>query len=283
MFPPKNILFPVDFSDRCRGGGRLVEIFAGHFEAEITMLHVVEPPTYSDIAIDTTPAAEAELARYMSEEMKHFTVRRVLTHGDAASRIADYANSGRFDLVMMPTHGYGGFRRLMLGSVTARVLDHVNCPVCTGVHMEDVPVLEKIQMRNVLCAVDLGTQSCAALSMAARMAEDFSATLTIAHALEAATAAAAGGGGAAHDPDWRVEVTRDVKKRIADLQESTGTQSAHVIIGAGDPPRVVHEASEETHADLVVIGRSVRQGVLGRLRANAYSIVRQSPCPVLSV
>jgi|SRR5579884_2601196 len=280
MFPPKNILFPVDFSERCRGGGRLVEIFAGHFEAEITMLHVVEPPTYSDIAIDNTPAAEAELAGFMCDEMKHFSVRRVLTHGDAAVRIADYANSGRFDLVMMPTHGYGGFRRLVLGSVTARVLDHVNCPVCTGVHMETAPPLERIRIQSVLCAMDLGQQSCAALTMAARLAEEFNASLTIVHALEAASAAAVG---AAHDPDWRIELTRDVKKKIAELQQSTGTQSASVIVGGGDPPRVVHEACEETKADLLVIGRSVRQGVLGRLRANAYSIVRQSPCPVLSV
>src|SRR5947209_1034605 len=153
MFPPKTVLFPVDFSDRCRGGGRLVEIFAGHFDAEITMLHVVEPPTCSDIAIDNTPVAQRELEAYLAGEMKPFQVRRVLTHGDATLRITDYANSGRFDLVIMPTHGYGGFRRLVLGSVTARVLDHVNCPVCTGAHMESVPPLENIEIRNVLCAI----------------------------------------------------------------------------------------------------------------------------------
>jgi len=279
MFPPKNILFPVDFSERCRGGARMVEIFAGQFEAEVTMLHVVEPPTYSDIAIDNTPVAQRELETYVSEEMKHYSVRRVLAHGDAAMRIIDYANSGRFDLVMMPTHGYGGFRRLVLGSVTARVLDHVNCPVCTGVHMEAVPPLEKIAMRTVLCAIDLGRQSCAAMKLASHLAEEFGARLHLLHALPAGKENPAIG----YDQDWKAEVVRQANERIAALRETAGVGEADVIVATDEAPRAVHDAAVELKANLVVIGRSVRQGVLGRLRANAYSIIRQSPCPVISV
>lgn len=279
MFPPKNILFPVDFSERCRGGSRMVEIFAGHFDAEITLLHVVEPPTYSDIAIDNTPIAQRELESFLTAELKHYTVRRVLSHGDAALRIIDYANSGRFDLVMMPTHGYGGFRRLVLGSVTARVLDHVNCPVWTGVHMETAPALDKIEVRSVLCAIDLGRQSCPALKMAARLAEEFGANLTVVHALPAAHETV----GVASDQDWNAQLSRQAKERIAALKESTGIGEAEVIISTDEAPRVVHDVACSVHANLVVIGRSVRQGVLGRLRANAYSIIRQSPCAVISV
>lgn len=279
MFAPKNILFPVDFSDRCRGGGRLVEIFAGHFDAEITMLHVVEPPTYSDIAIDNTPIAQRELEGYLASEMKHYTVRRVLAHGDAALRITEYANSGRFDLVMMPTHGYGGFRRLVLGSVTARVLDHVNAPVCTGVHMESVPPLERIEIRTILCAIDLGRQSCAAMRVAGALAEEFGARLHLLHALPAGNESPAIG----YDQDWKAELIHQANARINALQESSGVGNAEVIVATDDAPRAVHDAAIELDANLVVIGRSVRQGVLGRLRANAYSIIRQSPCPVISV
>ena len=41
MFPPKRILFPVDFSERCTDAARMVETFAGHFQAELTLLHVL--------------------------------------------------------------------------------------------------------------------------------------------------------------------------------------------------------------------------------------------------
>jgi len=130
----------------------------------------------------------------------------------------------------------------------------------------------------VLCAIDLGRQSCPALTLAGRLAEDFDASLTVVHALPAVHATAAVGA----DQDWRVEIARDARARIEKLQDATGTH-ADVIIGTDEPPRVVHDAAAKVHASLVVIGRSVRQGVLGRLRANAYSIIRQSPCPVISV
>ena len=42
MFQIKKILFPVDFSEPCLGASRYVEAFAGRFQAEITLLHVVD-------------------------------------------------------------------------------------------------------------------------------------------------------------------------------------------------------------------------------------------------
>jgi len=55
------------------------------------------------------------------------------------------------------------------------------------------------------------------------------------------------------------------------------------LIEEGDPAQVVRAAAIRRNADVVVIGRSPREGVLGRLRPNAYSIVRDAPCPVVSV
>jgi nucleotide-binding universal stress UspA family protein len=45
----------------------------------------------------------------------------------------------------------------------------------------------------------------------------------------------------------------------------------------------VREYALRTQADLVVIGRGHTQRALGRLRTHAYSILRNSPCPVLSI
>jgi nucleotide-binding universal stress UspA family protein len=44
----KKILFPVDFSDRSRGATNFVEELVGRFQAELTLLHVVQPYTYND-------------------------------------------------------------------------------------------------------------------------------------------------------------------------------------------------------------------------------------------
>jgi nucleotide-binding universal stress UspA family protein len=66
------------------------------------------------------------------------------------------------------------------------------------------------------------------------------------------------------------------------LQQRFGTE-AELVVEAGDPPKVICEMAQRQPAGLLVIGRGSAAGVFGRLRANAYAIIRQSPCPVVSV
>ena len=58
---------------------------------------------------------------------------------------------------------------------------------------------------------------------------------------------------------------------------------AEIAVEGGDPPRVICQVAAANHADLLVIGRGSAAGLFGRLRTNAYAIIRQSPCPVVSV
>ena len=278
MFPPHKILFPVDFSTRCSAAARMGETFAGHFDARVTMLHVVEPIMYTDLPIDATGIAEEQLSRYPPSYLQNGHVERVLLHGDAAHKIVDYAHEGRYDLIMLPTHGYGRFRRFILGSVAAKVLHDARCPVWTGVHMEQVPRIEEIAFRNVVCAIDLGKQSCHTLRWAGLFANEFGARLTIVHAIPTAKD---------HpnvycDQDWKHELTRGAKDKIMSLQRSLGLEAAISVI-PDEAPFAVSTTALHNNADLLVIGRSIENGMLGRLRTNAYSIIRQSPCPVVSV
>lgn len=58
------------------------------------------------------------------------------------------------DVIMMPTHGHGPFRRLTLGSVTARILHSATCPVWTGVHTDQMWSHTGAGRHRFLCAVD---------------------------------------------------------------------------------------------------------------------------------
>jgi nucleotide-binding universal stress UspA family protein len=271
MFPPKKILFPVDFSDRCLDAARMVEIFTGHFQSELTLLHVVEPPSYNDLPVDATGIAERELAGYLKDELKYFDVRRELRFGDPARQIVEFAHSKGMDLIMAPTHGYGNFRRFLLGSVAAKILHDAMCPVWTGVHMERVQPLEKISVQRVACALDLGAQSCRALRWATQFAFDFNADLTILHAVPPS-------GEAGANP---AEVA-SAKEKIEALQSTVGSEG-DILILPGEVAHAVRAGAEQVAADLLIIGRSVEERMLGRLRTNAYAIIRQSPCPVVSV
>ena len=278
MFPPKRILFPVDFSERCSDAARMVETFTGHFQAELTLLYSLEPLTYNDLPIDASALTQEQLNRYLAEELKHFDVKRVLLHGEPASKIATYAQTHGFDLIMLPTHGYGPFRRLMLGSVTAKVLHDAACPVWTGVHMEQVPRLEDIAFKKIVCAIDLGEQSCPTLRWAKEFAAEFGASLTVVHAVPEAKNVV----GLYADEQAKEKLMRHAAGRVEAMKDCVES-TADVSIVADDVAYAVCGCAGREKADLLVIGRSVAQGVLGRLRANAYSIIRQSPCPVISV
>ena len=272
MFPPKKILFPVDFSDRCNQAARMAETFAGHFQAQLTLLYVLELPAYNDVIIETAQATEERLKTYLTEELEQFDVERVMLEGDPATQIDAYARAQNIDLIMLPTHGYAAFRRLMLGSVTSRVLRDACCPVWTGVHMEQVPSLEEIRFQKVVCAVDLGSQSGPTLRWANAFASEFGASLQIVHAIpEAGEAFPAGS-----------DAVREASAALRTLENAVGSCAAVSIIPQETAAAVCGFAARE-QADLLVIGRSAHGGMLGRLRADAYSIIRQSPCPVVSV
>jgi nucleotide-binding universal stress UspA family protein len=276
MFPPKKILFPVDFSERCTAAARMAETFTGHFQAELTLAHVVEPLTYNDISIDINAVGERQLSGYLVDELKHFDVQRVLLTGDPASQIVDYAQSQNFDLIMLPTHGYGTFRRLILGSVTAKILHDALCPVWTGVHMEQVPRLEDIAFRKIVCAIDLGAQTCPTLRWSKQFASEFGAEFQVVHAIPEPSDNAFA--------DIREEdLLSEAEAKIAEALKSVASDAKVSVLMAADIPRAVCAFVAREKADLLVIGRSVHTGLADRLRANAYAIIRQSPCPVVSV
>jgi nucleotide-binding universal stress UspA family protein len=85
------------------------------------------------------------------------------------------------------------------------------------------------------------------------------------------------------DPDWRKCLARGAREKLEELQKSTGASAELLIDDSNSIPQAVCSAAGRREADLLVIGRGSSHGMLGRLRTNAYSIIRQSPCPVVSV
>lgn len=285
----ERILVPVDFSERAPGAAHFARTLANRYRSELTLLHVVAPPDYAigapelsgvvlgDWTANRLAEAKSMLENFLPDAFTGLTVNRVVVEGDPSSLIVEHAHEGKFSLLVMPTHGYGPFRRFILGSVTAKVLHDVECPVLTGVHMEEAPP-ELIHFGTVMCAIDLGDRSLEVLKWAADFAADFNATLKIVHAVPMLES----GQSQYFDPDWRVMLFNRAREQVEKVQQEAGTE-AEMILESGDVAKVVDSAAKAAGADLLVIGRSSSEGILGRLRANAYSIIRESPCPVVSV
>jgi len=282
------ILAPVAFSARCEGAVQYAEALACHFRSQLVLLHVVTPvPTYwcpdavvmsPEVSEEALEQSKAELSRFLGDSLKGIAVTRLVKEGDPAQEIVEFAHEEKVDMIVMPTHGYGPFRRFLLGSVTAKVLHDAGVPVWTGPHMEEAPPYPKISFGRILCAIDLGPYSRAVLEWAGGFAREYGADLEVVHAIPASTVSV---GGFYFDPEWRTHVVNEARDRIAYLLDDLGLRG-QARVETGDVATAVRAAAEESHANVVVIGRS-HAGVLGRLRANAYAIIRESPCPVAAI
>lgn len=290
MLQLTQILVPVDFSERCLGAARYAEALAKHFQSEVVLFHALEPLRYefstlefggavmTDLVQNRTEQARRQLNEFMEGELRDVKVRRVLADGDPAERIVTFANEQKAGLIAMPTHGYGPFRRFILGSVTAKVLHDADCPVLTGVHMEEAPAPGTIAFRNVVCAVDLGPQSRKAVCWASKFSAAVGARLVLTHTVPCIESKP----GEYFDRELADDLTRSSSEELEKLRDGLNAQ-AEITVVSGDPPKSVCDVAKSNSADLLVIGRGSAAGVFGRLRTNAYAIIRLSPCPVVSV
>jgi nucleotide-binding universal stress UspA family protein len=266
MFPLKRILFPVDFSERCRGAAAYVEALVGRFDAELILLHVIEA-TYNSTLEDLHKTQRERFHKFFGKDLKHLRVKEVVDHGEPARKIIECATAHHADLIMIPTQGMGIYRRLILGSTSAKVLHDADCPVWTGVHLENAPSLEAVACDRIVCALDLKPSSIRVLDWAARLAEEYQAELTLVHVIPGGDDRSARSG---------------VREELERLQKAARARAV-LRVEIGEVSKTVAALGAELKADLLVIGRKAEAGVLGRLEMTAYSIIRQSPCPVVSV
>lgn len=283
----RRILFPVDFSPSCTAMAPFVKRAAEVFAAKVTVFHVVEPPASGfdllvrpmrEIEADLEQAAAGKLNSFLKAEFPGKGSERLLLTGDPAVRIAEMARDRGFDLITMPTHA-GVFRRTLLGSTTAKVLNGADCPVLTTRHAEAITP-RPLEHREWVCAVGLQPDSERVLRQASEMAKAAHANLTLVHAIPSVER----GLPVQLDLDELVQSAERIaaSRRIEALQRAVAIH-ARIGVAIGPVRDALVDAASRLKADVLVIGRSPQPGSAGRLRDLTYAIVRDAPCPVVSV
>ena len=135
-----NILVPVDGSTFTK---RMLAYLAAHDEwlggaHRYTLLHVAPAiPARAAAVLDKSVLKDhySEESEKVFKPLRTFFARQkiavefVAKVGPAAETIAGVANKGKFDLLMMGSHGHGLLGSLVMGSVTTRVLAQCSLPV----------------------------------------------------------------------------------------------------------------------------------------------------------
>ncbi len=146
MPTPSRILVPVDLSEGSWGLLDYAIQLAKPFNASIDVINVWEPPQY--VAPDLLVAAPGWNAQSLEQVavetskrdldalMRKFEnppvpMRFRVEVGEAASTILRVAEEGKYDLILMGTHGRRGLPRLLMGSVAQKIVARAHCPVLT--------------------------------------------------------------------------------------------------------------------------------------------------------
>ena len=278
----RQILFPFDFSAQGLQAVPFVRALATHLHASVTILSVVPlnfavmPAGMDDDVAAWTRELQSRLDQALTTEFGGVRVKRITNAGDPGFRITEVAHNKGVDLIMMPTHGLGLFRTLLVGSATSKVLHDARCPVWTAAHAEQQRTggLPKI----ILCAVDGRPESGALLKWAADFSTRVGAALKVLHVVGPMT------DWSSLEPEGALpeRLRQAAHEKIVSLQAAAGVQ-APLRVAIGDIVATVTEHAREEDADLILIGRGSLQAPLGRLRTHAYGIIQRSRCPVLSV
>lgn len=134
------ILAPVDFSVNTAAGVELAADLARRFTARLDLVHVVDIPVLPEFYGPVmAPSLNLEQAISRAREKMAETVAGLgsgidvhtdIRVGAAATQILEAAED-ECDLIVIPTHGYSGWDRMLLGSVAENVLRRADCPVLT--------------------------------------------------------------------------------------------------------------------------------------------------------
>ena len=285
----RSILFPVDFSPRSIALVPHVEAAARRFGAGVTILHLVEPVVlpYGPVETMAFPGLQWSSMKAKAEEMMDafaetafgdLRVRRVVETGDPALCIASLAHDWGIGLIMMATRGRGAFRAALLGSTAAKVLHDAGCPVWTATHPEEVPEGPEphIEWRNIVCAVGLTPGPCLL-----RTCEDLHNTIGAAIHLVHVTPGEEAFPQRLMDAEFEESLRQAAGDSIRKFQCAAGT-NFEVGIESGDVAREIARYAHAVNADLILAGRGSERA-RGGLHGRTYGIIREAPCPVLSI
>ncbi len=285
MYPFKRILFATDFSPASEAIVPHVKEMVRHNLASLVIVHAFDPVSamFTDPAtlIESFPvfraAVEKRMEKFAHDHFSDQGKELVITEGDPAEVIPKTIERYGTDLLMMATHGEGSFRRMLLGSVTSKMLHDVNCAVWTGVHEKPKAHAPVLPYKSIVCAVSSDDEAQAIWKAADSFANYYGAKLTVAHSVEMPAVS--------WDVDlspMRQQMLDMAGDRLALMKNQLGV-SGEVKLYEGSVSVGLQQAVSDAEGDLVITGRGHAQGHFSRFISHLYAIVRDSPCPVLSI
>jgi nucleotide-binding universal stress UspA family protein len=280
----QNILFATDFSSCSETALAYGACLSRHYAATLYTVSVV-PEEITDYVQPPDPfylrhSAEKKMTNLAGLELLHgIKHRELVKEGFVSEVLSELIDRLEIDLVVLGTHGRGGIKKLVLGSVAEEIVDSAPCPVLTvGPNVPQKSVAE-LKLARILYATDLLHGSTRALTYAVWLAEQEHAHLTVLHVLKMPTHVAVG---------YAQSEKEMALKRLVELlpPETTASVETEFIVEIGAPGEHILKAAESQGADLIVMGphHTSYAGVSTHLPwVTPHQVLCHARCPVLTI
>jgi nucleotide-binding universal stress UspA family protein len=304
------VLCPVDFSVFSQHALQHAVQLARWFDSTLTVLHVYPPPAapppvlFGGLpgplppepypALTVSPEAVhddvlAQLTKFAATvDTTGVQLRLTARTGTAVRGILDEAAASHSDLIVLGTHGHGGFERWMLGSITEKVLRKASCPVLTIPAPAAEPAASALQMfKRILCPMDFSDSSLKALEYATALAKESDADLLLMHVIEAL----------ADLTHWQQPVNPAIVEYLRLSEQNALTRMRAVlpadarawcrpqeVLVTGKPCEEILRVAREQDVHLIVMGVYGRNPIdLLFFGSTTNQVVRRATCPVLTL
>ena len=237
----KNILFPTDFSERSAAALPYAAAVARCFQAKVYVAHVADSDANGAAAATLEPSTISPQVAILDrcDLLNGIPYEALLQKGEIWDVLSEIIRQREIDLIILGTHGRGGFKKLLLGLVAEEIMSEAPCPVM-GVGPK-VPSRAQLpgNLRHILFATDFASGSLAGLEYAASFAQKNHAELTVIHVLDQRVPPLAPNEGVFH-----LLLSRDL-----DL-----VSPPDLVVKSGSPAAVILELVAEKESDLIVVG-----------------------------
>ncbi len=273
----RNIAIATDFSPCSDRALQHALAIARQFGATLHILHIVRPSEFalapemldqlSDLAMRDCGNLIAGLS--VAHRLDEIDYRCWTMDGEVADVMGSFIREQEIDLLVTGTRGRSRIPKFLLGSVAHEIFRVAACPVLT-VGPWSPGASKHLQLKKVLLSTDLTMEATAAIPYALEAAQTWNSRLDVLHVCSSG------------DPKCACRLDR-IRKSITNMP-GENLVPADFEIARGKLSEAVLEFATAHKEDLIVLGLDRRQSMYaGPWWSDAYEIVRQAHCPVLSV
>jgi nucleotide-binding universal stress UspA family protein len=292
----KTVLCATDFSDLSSEGVSYAVDIAEEMQAKLIICHVVDMTAmvvYGDAYVNYLESQNASVA-FAEEEITAMMAghpvawETCVRTGHTADEIAALVQEKDVDMAVVATHGRSGVKRLVLGSVTERLMRTLECPILVIRSDRNGPPAkrERFNPTRIMVGCDFSNHSKEAFRYGTSLAQEFESEIHLVHVIEPmaykdlmlANTSASGG----IYKNLNAQLKEKVEGMVTD--EVATWCTVHTALPGGHPDVEIVRYARENKIDLVVMGMRGR-GIVERLLLGSTTdrVVRYCPCPVLSV